>query len=355
MQDSVAVVFVALGRSTPLTLIAAAHHAADAHPQAKLFLVTDKPRRWSKVFPGEVVAYGRKNRNPAMRDLEAKFPRRALSADGYWIKTIERLFALEALQGLVAEDSSVIHYESDVLGFVGQDLLTEMKRRCFRVAVPLESLEAGCASIVFSPNLGALRAGLRSLEEVLFRSDVWVSDMGLLAAAASEGKIDVLPTRPEGSWEVKIAGNQRKYLFDATALGMYLFGRDGYHDGGEVTSGFRHPDFEYDLREWKWRLEKSYLDGESKSKIVVAEYGGEDYYIANLHVHSKIMPGPCVKENPQWMRIIEEANGSAGRKMFSAPNRYNFGFSLTLETFVLAAKIACRLFIRRVQQQSWRI
>ena len=84
---------------------------------AKAYLVTDKSKNW-KRFPGEVIQYNKKDRNPFVKSLCRRFPELTSIANGYWISTIERLFALEKLKKVLDKDDIIIHLESDVISFL---------------------------------------------------------------------------------------------------------------------------------------------------------------------------------------------------------------------------------------------
>lgn len=339
-EPRVSVVFVALGGQTPQSLLESAEHAGRFGTNQDLFLVTDNPQRWRERFPGTVVPYLKRHRNPIILEIENRFPRRAISGDGYWIKTIERLFALSALKGFVQSDAPIIHLESDVLSFVSDAIASALLNRCSRVAVPLVSENVGCASLFFAPDFPSLLKSLEVFRRILDQAEVWMSDMDVLGAAASSGEIDVLPTRPEEAWlNIPNLPAGRGVLFDAAAVGMYLFGPDSYHDSGFTMSGFQHPDYEHSLEDWRWYLENRSVGTGSNTSHVIATIHGKEYEFANLHLHSKRFLGECGPDNRLWQDVIAEANGLVSRVRRPVPVGYSPRIRLSVAVLGLALRI----------------
>jgi hypothetical protein len=321
-----AITFVHLGPNPAPTLISFATQAKSYLPDSSLFLITDQPQTWEESFPGQVLSYTRKERRAIFDFLEFQFPVLTQQASGYAIRTLERLFALETLGQDIGSDHDVLHFESDVMSFVGSRIRELLRLRCERTAVPAVSAVKGCASVMYSPNLETLTRDLDSLEQLIPKDGSWLSDMQLLGTALKRKLWQELPTYPQDAWPIELPNDQESVnqgvLFDAAAIGLYLFGLDPLHTAGLRISGHQHPDFHYDLTKWRWSLES---DSRSNRGLVGARsQTGPNLVFANLHLHAKWDPGIPMVDDPEWERIIAEANGARARQETTAEPIYEF-------------------------------
>lgn len=294
-----AIVFVHLGKNPSPTLIPYAVYAAKNNPNAKLFLITDDNSRWSS-FPGQVIE-SKKRKKAEIKHLIKGSRYADKIAGGYWIRTYERLFSLEVLNGIIDPTLEIIHIESDVLL---QDV--EILNRALdieilhEIAVPRMSKDLGIASILYSKNISNLILGLGKLRKLSQEfPELCTDDMKLLGLALNKGKISELPTWPT-------SGEKRKqyFLFDGAAIGQYLFGRDPIHTDNVRISGYENPEFPIKPSRLHWKL----VDGS-----VMAEREDVKYYFANLHVHSKEVVKLPREDSKKWGKIISEANNERAR------------------------------------------
>jgi len=273
---------------------------------SKLFLITDHPNDWVTV-PGKVISYSRKDRNNYLASLIRKNPELEQIAGGYWLYSLERLFALQKIYEHVRSDEVVLHYESDVLLLLNESDFDLMIQKCSKCACPRFSRERGIASLFFIPNHHELSSFLNSLKQILSRKNAPTNDMELLGVCLNENIASELPSLPNESWETS---SGEKLVFDGAAYGQYLFGQDPFHTGGRRISGFQNPDFPIELSQLNWKISDK-LDSENKSLAYTYEL--EQYRVLNLHLHSKIRVGAIDKGSALWAQAINEANGKTYR------------------------------------------
>jgi hypothetical protein len=273
---------------------------------SKVFLITDHPNDWV-TFPGKVISYSRKDRSNYLTSLIRKNPELEQIAGGYWLYSLERLFALQKIYEYVRSDEVVLHYESDVLLLLNESDFDLMVQVCSKCACPRFSKERGIASLFFIPNHYELSSFLNSLKQILSRKNFPTNDMELLGLCLNENIVDELPSLPNDSW-TKPTGE--KIVFDGAAYGQYLFGQDPFHTGGRRISGFQNPDFAIELSQLNWKI-SDVLDSENKS--LAYAYKQEQYRVLNLHLHSKIRVGAIDSGSALWAQAINEANGKTHR------------------------------------------
>ncbi len=299
-------VLVHLGRNPSPILIEMAELAIKRLDDSKVFLITDHPSDWAK-FPGKVITYRRNEHDKYLASLIRKNPELEQIAGGYWLFSLERLFALQKIYQYIGSDEAVLHFESDVMLLLTESDFDLMISRCIKCACPRFSKNRGIASLFFIPNNYALTTFLNSMREILSKRNAPINDMELLGICLNENIVDVLPSTPDESWE-KASGE--KLVFDGAAYGQYLFGQDPFHTEGRRISGYQNPDFPIELSKLSWEV-----SGEVglEKKTLVFEHNDTQYRVLNLHLHSKIQPGVIDNTNPLWVQAINEANGKTPR------------------------------------------
>lgn len=297
---------VHLGKNPSPILLEMAELATQRLDDSKVFLITDHPNDWV-TFPGKVISYSRNDRNNYLASLIRKNPELEQIAGGYWLYSLERLFALQKIYEHVKSDEVVLHYESDVLLLLNESDFDLIIQECTKCACPRFSKERGIASLFFIPNHHELSSFLNSLEQILSRKNVPTNDMELLGVCLNENIVKELPSLPSDGW-TKPTGE--KVVFDGAAYGQYLFGQDPFHTGGRRISGFQNPDFPLDLSVLNWRVS---AEENSENEAIVYTSNNNQYRVLNLHLHSKIQTGAVDSRNPLWVQAIEEANGKTQR------------------------------------------
>jgi hypothetical protein len=309
----VTLVFVHLGTSVPPILNVSAHHALTYYPSATLALITDTPEM-HRGFPGKVIKYSRDSHDAWLGQLEKRFPEKALDTGGYWIKTLERLFALSAVQELNIS-GPILQIESDVFCAATPEIVGALAIRYSTPALPRLSEHLACPSIIFFPDESSLQLTLHGLRGLAEMRSGWFTDMELLSEAVIGGLMEELPTTPENALETQgrnsqdiYFGSSRRVIFDALAIGQYLFGQNPFHTEGRRVSGHIWPDFPDDIQEWRWRI------ATGDPATLVADTTSGPIEIANVHVHAKIDPGSLgPSASSAWSKAIAEANGTQFR------------------------------------------
>jgi hypothetical protein len=300
------IVFVQLGKNPSPSLSSMALSAKRGVRNIRIFLITDFPDYW-RDFPGEIIEYQNKHRDEFISKFIKKYPELNSIAGGYWLYTLERLFALKRIYEVIPSTENFVHLESDVLSLLSDtdfDLLAEKVKR---VACPRFSEERGIASVLFVPNEKDFERTLNSFTQILNEANPPSNDMDLLGICLNKGIIDELPSTPGAAWE-DFQG--QRVVFDGAAYGQYLFGQDPFHTNGRRISGFQNPYFEISMQQTNWRIEKS--ETQESSSLFFTK-GGLSYRVLNLHIHCKISLAAPSSDSLQWLVAIREANGEIPR------------------------------------------
>jgi hypothetical protein len=202
--------------------------------------------------------------------------------DGFWVKTLERFFALQAFSSFV--DAPFIHIESDVIIF------DNFPFECFseldgEIAFPVLAKGLGIASVLWFMNGIALSNFLTYIE----RFDLAINDMEILGAYLSEhpSRVSVLPTASVDMVFSEYSDLARDVLqvnypifngyFDGATLGQFIFGLDARNSFGLRKVGFNHRNHPInpDLLSFSFQNNNLILSQHKQSNVF------------NLHVHSK--------------------------------------------------------------------
>jgi len=319
IADESTLVFVHLGTAVSPILNVSAGHAHTFNPSATIALITDAPEL-HKGFPGEVIRYSRLPEDAWLDRLERRFPEKALDTGGYWIKTIERLFALSSVREL-SQSGPIVQVESDVFCAVTPSVVESLAHRYSIPALPRLSEHLACPSLIYFPDVSSLQLALEKLRALAERKSGWFTDMELLSDAITAGFVDELPTTPDMALEVTNSQVQpevpvptRRVIFDALAIGQYLFGQDPFHTGGQRISGHLWPDFREEIQAWNWCI------AEGDPAMLVAETRNGPVEIANVHMHAKLDPGSLgPPASIVWSKAMAEANGEQPRTVGDEP------------------------------------
>lgn len=294
------IVYVHLGPNPAPTLIHFSRLSKERLNNSRLYLISDRPDQF-REFTGKVIQY--KSKHSAIREIERKFPHYKNISGGYWIKTIERLFALDAMKEVLEIDESFVHFESDVMSLLTDELYELLDLNYEKVAYPRFSKNAGIASILYSPSAKIYEEFLAALTNIILNSKSWMTDMDLLGTALENMDTEELPSfLPLSKFLLDHNGNQ--IIFDGAALGQYLFGRDPVHTEGKATSGFMNPNSVIDFRSSCWSIK----DYGSDEAVFISLNETNNLRVANLHVHSKQLIPEVDANDSGWIQIINAAN-----------------------------------------------
>ena len=302
-NQNIAIVYVILGTNLVKNFYNYLEFTKAKMPQAKYFLITDHPEFWES-FPGFVVLYSEELRSNEFKKFLKKHSYLEKIAGGYWLYTLERLFALRVLQRYLPNNTLVIHLESDVVLLLKESEIDVVISNLTQVSIPRYSDTEGIASIMLSPSVDCLVKTLNELELILTNQSDIDNDMLLLGKALSEGLINELPSREGSDW---LLTNGNRLIFDGLAMGQYLFGRYPLHSDNKIIRGFLNSTSKMNLDQADWKS--------SNKGDLVFDSKSFSYQVANLHIHSKDNIPDHVSEVHLWEEILLEANGKMPHKI----------------------------------------
>jgi hypothetical protein len=306
-KTSAYLVYVHLGQNPSPTLLEFSFQAQSILPGSKLMLVTDHPENW-QAFPGEVITYKSEKDFKGLSRFKKNHKELNSIANGYWVFTLQRLFALTNILKFVDDDTPIIHFESDVQSFITQPILELMQNELKSVHVPRFSNDAGIASTIFFRNKLQLENMLANSDDALIVDLEIKSDMELLGKLLNSGKVEELDSGRSSYFGPKILYFEYEVVFDGAGIGQYLFGQDPLHTNNRRISGFQNPDHTVNFANAEWGI-----DTLSGFDYVVFKYRGVKYLVASMHIHSKALLPQVSGDSKIWNRSIGEANGTLAR------------------------------------------
>jgi hypothetical protein len=306
-NQHITAVFVHLGDVLPIELIRNAENLISLNPNAKVILLTDSTQ---KSFPGFIKTINQDELRNVIKPYLDRFPETKERDGGYWEKTITRFLALDYLEDLINDDTSVFHFESDVHVILPLHLINayinEQYEKCMTLFPRLG--KKGIGSVVYFPGRSALQSFIRNLVIEINNSSRQVSDMELLGTALDKNWALELQSVPSNNMLAKQSKYYGNLLFDGAAIGQYLLGVNPIHNEGILVSGYKNPYVEINWDLIQWRV--SHFLGTQFPSIEL-EYFGEKFFMATLHVHSKQLISNVTTQSREWERVIFEANGGS--------------------------------------------
>lgn len=312
------------------------HYAAQNHalnPQFATVLITDsktaKAQEGITVVPLETI----------VSKAELQELTKALEAsdidphwrDGYWLRIYGRFLALRnyCRQSGLDSQTPIIHLESDMASFITEQLLNDTLREFDSLnLMAFIDEHTACPGVILSKTPEAL-ALLCSMVLADAQASRNRSDMSSLALADREllQPLATLPDRSTQTMQVRTANAEGSLaeeesacvIFDAAAVGQYLFGIDPRNQQGILVPGYRETRGGLDPGRWHdWSLAEC-EDGITR---VTAKEQGRLLVLANLHIHAKtVVPSPEVGSD-FWRTQLGIANGLIGvRPQFVSESR----------------------------------
>ncbi len=284
--------FVHLGGPPPKHLLLNLNKTNRLFPNIFLYLITDHPEYFTIIHPDIVLfKYTRsENHKITFNKLDDKF------RSGFWILTIERLFALEQFHNS-NPNLKILHIESDVI--LSPNFPWHKFFEFEKLAWGLYNQNHDVAALLFTPNQSETNFLLKEIELILL-NDNQVTDMTALSIVRrnNPSRIAVLPslTQPKSTLtninssitpsEELLASNMTQHfsgVFDNLALGVWVAGFDPRNSFG----------FTIVRTQELFITGDSYLDP-NNSKIKINSEGrifitadNLETELFSLHVHSK--------------------------------------------------------------------
>lgn len=317
------IVFVQLGKNKSNTLNTFAANATSRFPNSLIVLLTDCPRKW-KDFPGKVVEIQSDSFFKAVHSDEDQV--KHLRMGGYWLHTLNRLFALGELEKHFPQQYRVIHLESDVISFITPVLAEDIFSNFSGVAIPRYSQDSGIASILLASNLTELSNIIGKLRSNALVSDKELNDMDLLGLGLNSNliqdlnKISFFTTNPDN-------GSKIRLHFDGAAIGQYLFGVDTRKRKWEPESGYINKCATFPLKEIRWDITDI---SENNPYFIKFHHEDTTYMLANIHVHSKIPLSTFPNNYNFWKQLVIDMNHGEIRR-YSVKNPFDWNQLKVLE------------------------
>ena len=215
--------------------------------------------------------------------------------DGFWLKTAERFFVLKAFMER-HHPGAIFHGELDCL-FMNLRLVESeiVATQLSGLFLPRETDSRCIASLVYINELGALKFVCQYLvdnahlgnEMDILGSLQHHQDSPVHALPSAEFLYRAEPGRGEPvPWAV--APSQPSFIADGAVLGRWIFGVDPRNTGGRGTKN-RIQNHKYGVP-WDFPLADLTfeLDPTKDWRVSVSKPDGESYWLAVIHVHSKI-------------------------------------------------------------------
>jgi hypothetical protein len=205
--------------------------------------------------------------------------------DGFWLKTTERFFVLEQFIRKHAI-RSLFHAELDNWVFDLTGLDTRLDCLGHGLFCPRDSLHRGIASVIYINDATALT----ELNEYAVNNSLFEkNDMTILGhLLATSNRFFSLSTENAFqnldliAWD-RILPKDSEGIFDAAAIGQFLFGIDPRNGPALLFNGFENENRGYDL----WRLNYR-LNEKNRTFTLSSRDERQSLNLFNIHVHSKL-------------------------------------------------------------------
>jgi len=233
---------------------------------------------------------------------------------GYWAQVFLRFLVLKELTRQLDQSLPMIQIESDVISFLTPELIEPLKVSVGDLCgMPFIDAETAGPGLMFAKHPAAMGNVCQFVLDRL-ESRLEVSDMKSLARAVQEGLVSELPSMPgEFGPRINVQVGQQSdnalVLFDAAAVGQYLFGIDPRNNNGIRVPGYRERRGDIDPGVWRnWAILQC-ADGIER---ISCEVEDKRVVFGNLHIHSKQLLGPVSSMDPVWLETVRIANGLQG-------------------------------------------
>lgn len=294
-------IFVELGPSKS-TVKAAALQVRHRYPEAPIYVISDQKHLFLKMYKIELVDAARLKKSDLWKSFLGNSELNSDWRKGFWLKTSERIFALDAF---IRSESlqNTIHMENDITLLCGERELNSLRGKNLRVAFPFESTDLGCLSILYCDAPASIHELAQKFVETSALNPK-LSEMRILGKIRRENQelITVLPTIPYSSFPQYLKPHENSkfvdnsilwenfseynFLFDATAYGYFLGGEDPRNTYFRYQLGTALATSPINISDLNWNIKGS--PGEPELWVEDKE-SGQEIQLLNLHIHSKDM------------------------------------------------------------------
>lgn len=233
---------------------------------------------------------------------------------GYWTQVFLRFLVLKELARQLDPAIPMVQIESDVISFLTPELIERLNVWVGDLCgMPFIDAETAGPGLMFAKHPAAMAKVCQFVLDRL-ESGLEVSDMKSLARAVQEGLVSELPSLPRDSGlriNVQVGQQAEKatVLFDAAAVGQFLFGIDPRNNNGILVPGYRERRGDIDPGLWRnWAI----LQCGDGIERISCEVEDNRVVFGNLHIHSKQVLPPVSSLDPVWLQTVRIANGLQG-------------------------------------------
>jgi len=294
-SDSLSIVFVHVGPQLPPYASTSLDQARTFNPDCPIYLLASKQALNNFSQKGiKTVAY---NTIPFSKEHNL-FCKQARQTDPFWRYTSERFLYLYDFM-LHYNLENVFHLENDVMLYADlRELLPLFQSHYPCIASTFDNEERCIPGFVYIPSIIKMKKLAKCFADY---APAQMNDMqifGIFRKKYGERAIDILPIItpeyiadhplrspfghvPVNKWTFCQNSDVFNSIFDAAALGQYLGGIDPIL--GTSVPGFINERclFNPSYLTYEW------IEDENNRKIPYAIYGGRQWRINNLHIHSK--------------------------------------------------------------------
>jgi hypothetical protein len=238
---------------------------------------------------------------------------RLVFRDGFWLKTTERFFVLQQYMEKYSK-KSIFHAELDNLIFDISNLNKKLDSIGNGFFCPRDSMDRGIASLVYINQVISLK---EMTDAFIKNMDMYQNDMLLLGSMLkksnnfyslpTENRFEINKTK---SWAT-IDPNDLGGIFDAAAIGQFLFGIDPRNCNTLLFNGFENENKGCNL--YSLQFAESFENGTFQVTDNVLH---KSLNLYNIHVHSKLFN---LLSNPRRLSHVL-ANINSGKKTLMTLN-----------------------------------
>lgn len=309
-------VFVHLGNGPHRHLLTNIRATCARFPHRSVFLVVDQKHPWHLRLPRNVsIVRHRAGRAEAV--LSRHVTQELNFRSGYWLNTARRYLALAAFQG--SSRRPLLHIESDVALLSDPSSLMYASGKTWSYSLTSDSM--GVGALLYSRDAPASD----SLADFIvdhFASNPGTNDMKALGAhhwshskeiltlpgASSPDSLIVRESAP-GRFRQAVSEAYEIFggVFDAFALGIYLFGIDGRNNRGFRKLFSTYPFSDLDYSGCSFRCAGQTLQMRDSTR-------GGWVPVLSMHIHSKhvgLLGSPTSRERAISRYVRLEAHASA--------------------------------------------
>ena len=247
-------------------------------------------------------------------EIDAKIDLPLSFRNGFWSKTLERFFVIKQYME-ISNSQGIFHAELDQILFRCDKLIEALKASQFKgLALPFHTLDKGIASVLYCNDI----KNLESLLDFAKVTPRFKNEMELIGkwAKSNPQMVSLLPTLASEVKGIDSFERSGFHVLDHATIGGIVDGAQvGQWIGGEDPRNIEIryvPMTKYvdapsaDILSFS-ELSRVDLKLDSSNSLLVSYDKSSEYYLYNIHVHSKIHPW-IVKSGRNLVKLLNQAN-----------------------------------------------